>query len=219
MLYSIENDRLRVEINDIGAELYSIKDKADGFEYLWQGDPQYWSGRAYNLFPICGRITEGRYTYKGGSYDICLHGFARDAAFTCVEQGGYTACFELRADAETRKSYPFDFCLRVRYILDNLLLTDTAQVNTKPQLVIDADDVKCSHGATVGQIDEEAMFYLRSRGIGEAEARMMMMFGFAHEIVGRVKLAPLRDEIDNLVDKRLRGELTKCHNCVMHCKK
>ena len=86
MLYSIENDRLRVEINYIGAEMYSIKDKADGFEYLWQGDPQYWSGRAYNLFPICGRITEGRYTYKGGSYDICLHGFARDAAFTCVEQ-------------------------------------------------------------------------------------------------------------------------------------
>lgn len=85
MLYSIENDRLRVEINDIGAELYSIKDKTDGFEYLWQGDPQYWSGRAYNLFPICGRITEGRYTYKGGSYDICLHGFARDAVFTCVE--------------------------------------------------------------------------------------------------------------------------------------
>ena len=70
MLYSIENDRLRVEINDIGAELYSIKDKADGFEYLWQGDPQYWSGRAYNLFPICGRITEGRYTYKGGSVFI-----------------------------------------------------------------------------------------------------------------------------------------------------
>ena len=85
--------------------------------------------------------------------------------------------------------------------------------------MIDADDVKCSHGATVGQIDEEAMFYLRSRGIGEAEARMMMMFGFAHEIVGRVKLAPLREEIDSLVDKRLRGELTKCHNCVMHCKK
>ena len=101
---------------------------------------------------------------------------------------------------------------------NNLLLTDTAQVNTKPQLVIDADDVKCSHGATVGQIDEEAMFYLRSRGIGEAEARLMMMFGFAHEIVGRVKLEPLREEIDNLVDKRLRGELTKCHNCVMHCK-
>ena len=79
--------------------------------------------------------------------------------------------------------------------------------------MIDADDVKCSHGATVGQIDEEAMFYLRSRGSGRQEARMMMMFGFAHEIVGRVKLAPLRDEIDNLVDKRLRGELTASQLC------
>ena len=101
---------------------------------------------------------------------------------------------------------------------NNLLLTDTAQVNTKPQLIIDADDVKCSHGATVGQIDEEAMFYLRSRGISLAEARMMMMFGFAHEIVGKVRLEPLRTKIDDLVDKRLRGELTKCHNCVLHCK-
>lgn len=116
----------------------------------------------------------------------------------------------VRPDAQKTEAYQAN---------NNLLLTDTAQVNTKPQLVIDADDVKCSHGATVGQIDEEAMFYLRSRGIGEAEARLMMMFGFAHEIVGRVKLEPLREKIDDLVDKRLRGELTKCHNCVMHCKK
>ena len=92
-------------------------------------------------------------------------------------------------------------------------------MNTKPQLVIDADDVKCSHGATVGQIDEEAMFYLRSRGIGPEEARMMMMFGFAHDIIRRVKLEPLRGQIDSLVEKRLRGEFSKCHNCVMQCKK
>ncbi|MDR0544601.1 MAG: Fe-S cluster assembly protein SufD [Odoribacteraceae bacterium] len=101
----------------------------------------------------------------------------------------------------------------------NLLISDAARVNTRPQLVIDADDVKCTHGATVGQLDDEAMFYLRSRGIGESEARLMMMFGFAHEIVGRVRLAPLREQIDDLVDKRLRGQLTKCYNCVLHCKK
>lgn len=70
---------------------------------------------------------------------------------------------------------------------NNLLLTDTARINAKPQLIIDADDVKCSHGATVGQIDEEAMFYLRSRGISPEEARMMMMFGFAHDIIRRDK--------------------------------
>lgn len=100
---------------------------------------------------------------------------------------------------------------------NNLLLTNTAQVNTKPQLVIDADDVKCTHGATVGQMDEDAMFYLRSRGIGAAEARLMMMFGFAHEIVGRIRLEPLQAQIDDMVEKRLRGELTKCHNCILHC--
>lgn len=122
----------------------------------------------------------------------------------------FTGRIMVRPDAQQTEAYLAN---------NNLLLTDTARVNTKPQLVIDADDVKCSHGATVGQIDEEAMFYLRSRGIGAAEARMMMMFGFAHEIVGRVKLLPLRDKIDELVDKRLRGELTKCYNCVMHCKK
>jgi Fe-S cluster assembly protein SufD len=97
----------------------------------------------------------------------------------------------------------------------NLLLTDTARVNTRPRLVIDADDVKCTHGATVGQLDDEAMFYLRSRGIGEAEARLMMMFGFAHEIVERVRLEPLREQVDDLVEKRLRGELSKCYNCTM----
>ncbi|MDR1273510.1 MAG: SufD family Fe-S cluster assembly protein, partial [Odoribacteraceae bacterium] len=64
---------------------------------------------------------------------------------------------------------------------------------------------------------EEAMFYLRSRGIGEAEARLMMMFGFAHEIVGRVRLEPLRDQIDDLVERRLRGEWSKCYNCAWRC--
>ncbi len=102
---------------------------------------------------------------------------------------------------------------------NNLLLSETARVNSKPQLVIDADDVKCSHGATVGQIDEEAMFYLRSRGIGEEDARMMMMFGFAHDIIQHVKLEPLREKIDDLIEKRLRGELSKCCNCMLQCNK
>lgn len=100
---------------------------------------------------------------------------------------------------------------------NNLLLTDTARINTKPQLVIDADDVKCTHGATVGQMDEDALFYLRSRGIGADEARLMLMFGFSHEIVGRIKLEQLRHQIDDLVEKRLRGELSKCHHCVIQC--
>ncbi len=96
---------------------------------------------------------------------------------------------------------------------NNVLLTDSAKMNTKPQLIIDADDVKCSHGATVGQIDEEALFYLRARGINEADARMMLMNAFAHEVIQEIRIAPLRDRIDELVEKRLKGELARCHSC------
>ena len=100
---------------------------------------------------------------------------------------------------------------------NNLLLTDTALMQTKPQLIIDADDVKCSHGATVGQIDEDALFYLRARGINENKARLMMMNAFAHEVIQKIKVEPLRDRIDDLVDKRLRGEVARCHECAYNC--
>ena len=100
---------------------------------------------------------------------------------------------------------------------NNLLLTDTATMQTKPQLIIDADDVKCSHGATVGQIDEEALFYLRARGIDEDNARMMMMNAFAHEVVQQIKVDALRERIDELIEKRLRGEMARCHECDYNC--
>jgi len=100
---------------------------------------------------------------------------------------------------------------------NNVLLTNAAKMNTKPQLVIDNDDVKCSHGATVGRINEEALFYLQSRGINEKEARLMLMFAFAHEVLAEVKVEKLRDVIDKLVNKRLRGEVSKCHMCAMDC--
>ncbi len=100
---------------------------------------------------------------------------------------------------------------------NNLLLTDNATMQTKPQLIIDADDVKCSHGATVGQIDEEALFYLRARGIGEDRARLMMMNAFAHEVVQEIRIEALRERIDDLVDKRLQGEVARCHECAYNC--
>jgi Fe-S cluster assembly protein SufD len=100
---------------------------------------------------------------------------------------------------------------------NNLLLTDIATMQTKPQLIIDADDVKCSHGATVGQIDEEALFYLRARGIDEDKARMMMMNAFAHEVVQQIKVEALRERIDELIEKRLNGEIALCHECDYNC--
>jgi len=98
-----------------------------------------------------------------------------------------------------------------------LQLTDDAKVYTKPQLEIYADDVKCSHGATVGQPDTNQVFYMRARGIGEREAVLLQMFGFAHEVIQHIGIEPLRDRIDELVNKRLRGELSRCNVCEMHC--
>lgn len=100
---------------------------------------------------------------------------------------------------------------------NNLLLTDKAQMQTKPQLIIEADDVKCSHGATVGQMDEEALFYLRTRGIGESQARLMLMNAFSYEVVRQITVEPLRDRISELVDKRLRGDVGRCHDCAYRC--
>jgi Fe-S cluster assembly protein SufD len=96
---------------------------------------------------------------------------------------------------------------------NNILLTKTAKMNTKPQLEIYNDDVKCSHGATVGQLDENALFYIRSRGIGHTEAMHLLMYAFANEVIGKIKLDALRDRIIEMVDKRLRGELAACENC------
>jgi Fe-S cluster assembly protein SufD len=85
----------------------------------------------------------------------------------------------------------------------NLLLSEDAVINTKPQLEIYADDVKCTHGATVGQIDPDAIFYLRSRGIGLEEARSLLTYAFANDVLGRINYQPLRDKLKDALFARL----------------
>lgn len=95
----------------------------------------------------------------------------------------------------------------------NLCATREARMYSKPQLEIYADDVKCSHGMTTGQLDENALFYMRSRGIPEAEARMLLMVAFTSDVIDNVRLDALRDRLHKLVEKRFRGELAKCAGC------
>ena len=99
----------------------------------------------------------------------------------------------------------------------NLLLTHTAKMYTQPHLEIYADDVKCSHGATIGRIDENALFYLRSRGVSLPEARHLQQFAFANDVLEKITVAPLRERTSALVKKRLRGELLPCADCARHC--
>ena len=95
----------------------------------------------------------------------------------------------------------------------NLCATKSARMYTQPMLEIYADDVQCSHGSTVGQMDEAALFYMRQRGIDEKEARLLLKAAFITEVIETIPLESLRDRLHVVVDKRLRGELSKCEGC------
>lgn len=99
----------------------------------------------------------------------------------------------------------------------NLCSARTARMYTQPMLEIYADDVKCSHGSTVGQMDEAALFYMRQRGLSEDEARLLLKAAFITEVIDTIPQDTLRDRLQVQVDKRLRGELSKCEGCKL-CK-
>lgn len=99
----------------------------------------------------------------------------------------------------------------------NLVASNTARMYTQPMLEIYADDVKCAHGSTVGQLNDAAMFYMRQRGISEKEAKLLLEFAFVNEVIDKMELEPLRDRLHYLVEKRFRGELNKCASCKL-CK-
>lgn len=126
----LENEYLCIEASTFGAELQSIKDKSTGFEYLWHGDKTYWARRSPILFPIVGKVWDGRMLYKGVEYPLSQHGFARDCAFEAINVldlnrkfnysfSSFSAmAFLLCSNDDTRKIYPFDFNLYVVYQLE-----------------------------------------------------------------------------------------------------
>ena len=95
----------------------------------------------------------------------------------------------------------------------NLTATKEARMYTQPMLEIYADDVKCAHGSTVGQLNDAALFYMRQRGISLKEARTLLQNAFINEVIDKMQLEPLRDRLHHLVEKRFRGELNKCEGC------
>ena len=99
----------------------------------------------------------------------------------------------------------------------NLCATKTARMFTQPMLEIYADDVKCAHGNTVGQLNDAALFYMQQRGVSREEAKLLLQFAFINEVIDKMELEPLRDRLHHLVEKRFRGELNKCEGCKL-CK-
>jgi feS assembly protein sufD len=95
----------------------------------------------------------------------------------------------------------------------NICVTKEAHMFTQPMLEIYADDVKCAHGSTVGQLNDDALFYMRQRGINEKEAKLLLEVAFINEVIDKMNLEPLRQRLHQLVEKRFRGEFDRCEGC------
>ena len=128
MMYQIQNSYLTVQAQAKGAELQSIR-SASGTEYLWQGDPTYWSDRAPNIFPYVARLTEGRYTFGGKSYSLPIHGFAPTAEFTPEVLSGSAMRFTLETTPALLEQYPFPCRFSITYSLDENTLHVTMTVD------------------------------------------------------------------------------------------
>ena len=115
MIYSIENETYRVSVKSVGAELCSFYDKKAEHEYIWEGNPAYWTGTSPLLFPIVGRLRDDIYHLNGKEYTLAKHGFAKKMEFVLETKSDDEMVFLLRDTEETRVSFPYAFELRVRY--------------------------------------------------------------------------------------------------------
>lgn len=127
MIYTIENEFLTASVSSVGAELQSLKRKADGDEYIWQGDPDVWSGHSPLLFPVVGRLKGDAFIYEGRKYDLGKHGFARKTEFEADQQSGSRLTLTLKSGAH-KEMYPFDFTLEVCFELTSMQLKVTHRV-------------------------------------------------------------------------------------------
>lgn len=127
MMYRIQNGCMTALIDSLGAQLMSLQ-CAQGVEYLWQGDPKYWSDRALTIFPYVARLTQGCYRYQGQLYHMPIHGFAPTAQFRVAQQTDSAITFTLESCPEFYQQYPFRFRFCVRYQLEEATLNVTLQV-------------------------------------------------------------------------------------------
>ncbi|HEU0227109.1 MAG TPA: aldose 1-epimerase family protein [Arachidicoccus soli] len=127
----LENEILSISIAAKGAELQSIYNKETQLDYLWDGNPAFWSKRSPILFPIVGGLKNNEYSFNHHTYQLSRHGFARDKEFTCIQQTENSISFSLQNDEETILKYPFQFELIITYTLQSNKINITYSVKNK----------------------------------------------------------------------------------------
>ncbi|MCU0417866.1 MAG: aldose 1-epimerase family protein [Cytophagaceae bacterium] len=127
-MWILENEYLRIGITALGAELTEIYFKPFGIHYLWSGDAAVWGRKAPVLFPIVGKLKDNRYVYKGVTYTLPQHGFARDQSFSLIQLTENEIVLSLKADATTLSVYPFQFELQIQYQIEKQKVITTYKV-------------------------------------------------------------------------------------------
>ena len=201
MLYTLKNEFLKVEIKTLGAELMSVKNLADGCEYIWQGDEKYWEDRAPVLFPVCSTFYKNQYTCNGKTYNMKIHGFAQNMEFDVLFSSDTELVLKIESNDFTREQYPFDFELVLSYTLEGRELRADAKITNRS-----GEIMPVSFGAhpgfntpfTVGSCDFED-FYLEF-----SEPCSPMRSTYTPEVVMSYEKIPLELEDGKIF--RLRHE-------------
>ena len=129
--YIIQNEKVLVEVDEHASEIHSFKDLETGIEYMWNGNPAYWSGRNPTLFPMVGSTYDKLLHIKGKTYATGNHGFARHSDFTCVKHDDHEIVMELKDSEETLKQYPYHFTMDIHYVLQDRTLTITYDITNE----------------------------------------------------------------------------------------
>ena len=213
-MVELKNEQLSIIVSEKGAELQSIKD-ANGKEYLWQGDPQYWNRRSPILFPLVCSVNDDTYRVDGKEYHLPRHGFARDTDFTLIYQSDRKVTFALESSEETKKVYPYDFTLSVSYVLDENKIgviwhvhnTDTREIHFQigGHPAFNVPDMKPGENQQ-GRIrldNTEPMDALRSYLDG------------SHEM-DEIPFVEAEDGVMEFSDHTWRNDSIKIHKCQLH---
>jgi galactose mutarotase-like enzyme len=135
MTVFLESEQLSICIEELGAELSSVKNQS-GLEFLWQADKEIWPRHAPVLFPIVGKLKDDCFSFNDQFYTLTQHGFARDKNFKLIQHSDSDCIFELRSDAETKKNYPFDFIFQIHYQLSHQTLrTEYKVINPSSETI------------------------------------------------------------------------------------
>ncbi len=200
-MIQIQNEKLLVEISTLGAEVKRVYHLGHEIDYLWDSNPSFWAKSSPILFPIVGRLAKNQYLYDGKSYSLSQHGFARDLEFELVEQGSDTVWFELKANDVTREMYPFDFVLRIGYVLEDETLAVKWQVlNHNEEVMPFSIGAHPAFSTNLASDDEYSDYYLHfetNEGISTYlfDNETGRVYEEKEQIIDKLKLLPLSKEL------------------------